>query len=249
MATLTRLSPGRRRRDQDITQHSGWLIPLAVFVVTATLSALFLLFYLAPNPASLIEDSPSPTDRTEAVRLHVGPLNLDVPANYIIYRDARRGGERSDVALFAALPDFRGYSAAEARAFADDAAGSPTIYIVIRRENFNLSERELLNRIYMNHVANRAGRRGPFGLTQYTFRDESGYGDEDLFVGHLAGRLVVMRCWHVSQSLPSPSCLRDMRLAKGAAVTYRFNRANLGQWRTIAGGVGRLIRRFEGAGA
>ena len=54
-----------------------------------------------------------------------------------------------------------------------------------------------------------------------------------------------MRCWHMSQDVPSPSCLRDLRLDKGVAVTYRFKRANLGQWQTIASGVGKLIANFE----
>ncbi len=79
MATLTRPNPANRPRELDITQHSGWLIPIVVFVVTAALSALFLLFYLAPNPASFIEDNPAPTDRTEAVSLNVGQMNFRSP--------------------------------------------------------------------------------------------------------------------------------------------------------------------------
>ena len=54
-----------------------------------------------------------------------------------------------------------------------------------------------------------------------------------------------MRCWHLGQDVPSPSCLRDLRLDTGVAVTYRFKRANLGQWQTIANGIGRLIKGFE----
>ena len=42
--------------DDGVRQRSGWLIPLGVFLVTFALSALFLLFYLAPTPPSFFEE-------------------------------------------------------------------------------------------------------------------------------------------------------------------------------------------------
>ena len=85
------------------------------------------------------------------------------------------------------------------------------VYILIREEQLNLNEAERLKRIYLNYVTDPAGKRGPFGLTQYTFRDDSGYRAEDLFVGERSDGPVVMRCWRFSQDVPSPSCLRDQR--------------------------------------
>lgn len=245
MATLTRKTRTAQSRDEDVSQHSGWLIPIVVFVVTAGLSALFLLFYLVPNPTSFIEEHPAPTARTDPVSLTVGALKFTVPANYFIYRSARQGGVRKDVALFAMLPDFRGYSTAEAQAFNDNSADSPVVYILVRAEPLNLPEQERLKRIYMAYAVDPAGKPGPFDLTQYTFRDDSGYRDEDLFVGHRGGKLVVMRCWRFSQTIPSPTCLRDRRLGDGVALTYRFKRANLGQWREIAEGIDALTAGFE----
>ena len=57
------------------------------------------------------------------------------------------------------------------------------VYLLIRDENLNLSEADRLSRIYMAYVTNPRGVPGPFGLTQYTFREDSGYRREDLFVG------------------------------------------------------------------
>ncbi len=232
-------------RQEDVRQHSGWLVPLVVFVVTAGLSALFLLFYLAPNPTSLIEQHTTPTALTTPVAVTLDRLSLVVPANYIMYRSARQGGPRKDLALFAVLPDLRGYTTADAQAFTDHSADSPVIYILLREEHLNLPESERLKRIYMNYVVDAAGRPGPFGLTQYVFRDDSGYRDEDLFVGHRNGKPIVMRCWRFAADMPSPSCLRDQRLSRGVAMTYRFKRANLGQWWEIAEGVRTLITGFE----
>lgn len=245
MATLIRMSRTTPNEDEDVRRHSGWLIPLVVFVVTAGLSALFLLFYLVPNPVSLIEQHTAPTTTTTPVALSVDALKFKVPANYIMYRDARSGGVRKDLALFTVLPDFRGYSRADAQAFADHSANSPIVYILIRDEHLNLPEKERLARIYLNYVVDPKGAPGPFGLTQYRFRDDTGYRDEDLFVGDSNGHLVTMRCWRFTADMPNPNCLRDRRLSRGVAMTYRFKRAHLGQWREIAEGVTTLVRRFE----
>lgn len=244
MPTLVRMSRSNQNRDGDVQQRSGWLIPIVVFVVTAGLSALFLLFYLVPAPTSFIEEHPAPTSRTDPVPLTVGGLKLTVPANYIVYRSARTGGRRKEVALFVTYPDFRGYTDSEAQAFTSNAADSPVIYILIRDEQLNLSEEERLERIYRTYVTDPAGKPGPFDLTQYAFRDDSGYRGEDLFVGRLGNKTVVLRCVRFSQEVPSPSCLRDRRLAKGVAITYRFKRANLGSWREISQGVDTLIGGF-----
>ncbi len=245
VATPIQMGRTTPNNDEDVRQHSGWLIPLIVFVVTAGLSALLLLFYLAPDPSAFIEQHTAPTAITTPVALSVDGLKFEVPANYVMYREARTGGARKDLALFAALPDFRGYSRADARAFADYSADSPIIYILIRDEHLNLPEQERLKRIYLGYAADPKGIAGPFGLTQYHFRDDSGYRDEDLFVGDDAGHLVVMRCWRFTADMPNPNCLRDRRLNQGVAMTYRFKRTQLGQWREIAQGVSGLLARFQ----
>jgi hypothetical protein len=230
--------------EDTVKQRSGWLIPLAVFVVTAVLSALFLLFYLAPTPTSFIEEHQSPTSRTDSVHTSIGGLSLDIPANYLLYASARQGGERKQVELFAKFPDFHGYSDWESQSFSGNSPDSPIIYMLIRNEPFNLSEEERLKRIYLGYVADPQGKRGPFGLTQFSFRDDSGYRREDLFVGEVRNRPIVMRCVRYSPEVPSPSCLRDVRLSSTVVLSYRFKRAHLASWNEIADGVGGLIRSF-----
>ncbi len=233
-----------RNTDDTVKQRSGWLIPLAVFVVTAVLSGLFLLFYLAPAPTSFIEEHQSPTSRTDPVHITVGGLSLNIPANYLLYAGARQGGERKQVDLFAIFPDFHGYSDWESQAFSGNAEDSPIIYMLIRDAPYNISEEERLKRIYLTYVADPLGKPGPFGLTEFAFRDDSGYRREDLFVGELQGHPVVMRCVRFSQEVPSPSCLRDVRLSKSVVLSYRFKRAHLVDWREIAVGTGNLAHSF-----
>ncbi len=231
--------------DDTIHRHSGWLIPLGVFVVTLVLSALVLLFYLAPAPPALFSEQVSPSSDTGPVSLEIGGLRLSIPANYLEFSSARRGGPRHEIALFASLPDLKGWSNWDATVFSDNAADSPVLHMTIREERVNLSEAERLEQVYLAYVANPNGTPGPFGLTHYTFRDDSGYRQEELFVGRTPAGPAVLRCVKLSADVPSPSCLRDMRLANGVALSYRFKRAQLEHWREIGAGVDRLIASFE----
>jgi hypothetical protein len=233
-----------RDADDTVKQRSGWLIPLAVFVVTAVLSGLFLLFYLAPTPTSFIEEHQSPTSRADPVRVSVGNLSLNIPANYFLYASARQGGQRAKIELFASFPDFHGYSDWESQTFSGNGPDSPIIYMLLRNEAFNLQEDERLKRIYLNYVDDPNGSPGPFGLTQYAFRDDSGYRREDLFVGQSHGHAVVMHCFRLGPEVPSPSCLRDVRLSTTVVLSYRFKRAHLANWLEIADGIGDLMHTF-----
>lgn len=230
--------------EEPIRKRSGWLIPLGVFVVTFALSAAILAYYLAPRPSTFAGEQPSSTPIRDLVALKVHGLSLSVPANYIVYESARQGGERSDLAMAALMPDFRGYTYSESALFDGNAVDSEVVYMLLREEKLNFSEPDRLKRIYMNYVTDPHGTEGPFGLTQFVFRDDSGYRAEDLFVGTTDKGPVVMRCVRFSQDVASPSCLRDVQIAKGVALTYRFKRAHLSQWREIATGADALIHSF-----
>lgn len=237
-------------RDDDnfegpVKERSGWLIPLAVFVVTAALSALFLIYYLAPRPPSLSEERPSPTDAADIVEVSVGGAKFRIPANYMQFASARKGGKQTQVALHALLPDLHGYNRAEAEAFSRNTPDSEVVYLLIREERVNLSEADRFRRIYLAYVVDPQGQEGPFGLTQYTFRDDSGYRGEDLFVAEPAAGSMVLRCARFGPNSPNPSCLRDIPLGDGVALTYRFRRAHLAQWADIEDGVRRLVHSFE----
>ena len=241
MAAASGVSGGE---EQAIRGHSGWVIPLTVFVLTAALSGALLLYYLGPGPRALIEERPRPTASSAPVSVTVGGVAFTIPSNYIRYKRARTGGAFEQVDLFAALPDFRGYSDADAQTFLSNAADSPLINILLHDEALRLSEADRLQRIYIGYAVDPNGKPGPYGLTQYAFRNDSGYRGEDLFVGLLNGGLVVLRCDRLAGDDPNPSCLRETRLARHAALSYRFKRSQLASWRDIATGLDRLMHRF-----
>jgi hypothetical protein len=231
--------------DETIRKRSAWLFPLGVFLVTSVLTALIALYYLAPSPSTLFEEQVAPTSRTDIVVLSIHGKRFYIPANYLEYERARQGGERDKVALFARLPDFSGWSNWEAQSFADNSPTSPIVEMLIRQDDLNLSEADRLQRVYMGYVQDTRGAEGQYGLTQYAFRDDSGYRSEDLYVGRTQEGPVVMRCTRLGPDVPSPNCVRDMQLARGVSLFYRFKRTRLDHWQEIAEGVGRLMAGFE----
>ena len=235
---------GRNSDGSAIQQRSGWLIPLAVFVVTAALSGLVLLYYLGPAPRSFIEEHPSATAQHEIVLLSIGGVSFRIPANYFRFKSARKGGMLSQVALSAILPDFRGYSDADADVFTSNAADSPVIDILIHEEQMKLGERERFARIYLNYVIDTTGRPSQFALMHYRFRDDSGYRGQDLYLGMAGKYTIVMRCDRLSANDQSPSCIRDTHLARHASLSYRFKRSQLSRWRDIAIGIDKLVYGF-----
>ena len=230
--------------EAPIRRRSGWLIPLAVFLITAVLSGLVLLYYVGPAPRSFIEEHPSATAQRNAVQISLGGVAFRIPENFIRFKSARKGGSLTQVALFAALPNFRGYDDADADVFTSNAADSPIIEILLHEEQMKLGERDRFARIYLDYVVSTTGKPGPFGLTHYEFRDDSGYRGEDLYLGSLGRHVVVMRCDRLSDSDQSPSCIRDTRLARHASLSYRFKRSQLSRWQEIAAGVDKLVRGF-----
>jgi hypothetical protein len=228
-----------------IRKRSGWVIPLGVFLVTFTLSALILLYYLAPTAPNFLDEQMSPTSRTDVVALRVHGLKLWIPANYLQYESSRQGGARKDVSMFALLPDAAGWSNWLASAFSDNTADSGVVYLLIRDERLNLTEADRLSRIYLAYVTDPKGKLGPFGLTQFTFRDDTGYRNEDLFVGSTPTGPVLLRCARFSPTVPSPGCMRDTPIAHNVALSYRFKRAHLAQWREIGKVIGGLVAGFK----
>jgi len=220
--------------------HSGWLIPFAFVSAILLLSGLFLGWYLRPGP----RPAAALTGNSDLVHLTVRGATFAIPANYIENAAARSGGEQDSLALAVLFPSWRGYSEADARLFQGNAPDSPVIHLALRRDANNLDAASRLKRIYMPYVEKQAA--GPFGLTQYRFRADSGYEQNDLFAGDGADGLLLLLCERSASELPSPNCTAvDRPLARTLSMSWRFKRAYLARWREMAGGVDALVSKFK----
>lgn len=236
------MTDGAGVADQDeIHQHSGWLIPFAVAVVVAILCTALFLYYMRPfalRPG--VAPFRDNRDSSVAIPVNIGGLALSIPRRYI---EPGVGGKNM-AALVAALPEMRGFSQKDAPLFADNAPDSPVLHLLIRAEPAGLAGKERLQRLYMPYIANPAGEKGPFNLTHYVFRAGSGYARDDLYAA--AGGDLLFLCEQPAQDLPSPNCLAiDRPIAQGVSLSYRFKRAQLAGWRAIDNGATRLIARFR----
>jgi hypothetical protein len=107
-----------------------------------------------------------------------------------------------------------------------------------------LTEADKFKRIYLDYTTERSGQASADGLRRFGFRADTGYRSEDLFVGDGPKGLVVMRCVRASREVPSPGCLRELLVDRGVALSYRFKRTHLGEWRSIAVNVDSLLATF-----
>ena len=227
----------------EIHQHSGWLILLGLALVILALCGLFLLYDLRPGTALFRNNAP--TADASTVRLSVRGVHFQVPGNYLETRASRRGGDVDVIGISLLLPDMRGYSVQDAPLFLSNAADSPLLHLVLRGDTNGLTPADRLARIYMPYVADAKGAPASFGLLRYTFRADTGYERNDLYVGTSGAGPLLLLCERPAQDLPSPNCLAiDRPVAPGVNLSYRFKLAQLSHWREIAGGVDRLVARF-----
>jgi len=229
-------------KNDDVHQHSGWLIPLGMAIAILGFCGLFLGWYLRPGPKVGV----APTGQSTIVHVAVRGVRFAIPANFIENSAARAGGDQDSIAVAALFPSFRGYSDADARLFMGNAPDQPVIHLVLRGDPNNLAPEARLARLYMPYITAPKGAAGPFDLTQYGFRKDSGYEQNDLFAGQGDKGLLLFLCERASSALPSPNCIvSDRPMATNLSFSYRFKRAYLSRWREVASGVNQLIARFE----
>jgi hypothetical protein len=225
-------------------QRSSWFAPAIAVFLSVLAAAAVLAYYFAPGQPGLGGELPDPTDATRPVSLTIGATRFRIPANYILLTSARRGGPMTEIRLAAMLPRLQGYSIALAKDFASSAPESPIVNVAIRSGRVPLSEAERLERIYRLQVENTEGAKQADGLTRFKFREDSGYRGQELFTGTIAGQPIVILCDRETPDTASPNCVRDIPFGPGLALSFRFRRASLAQWRDIDAGVKKLVASF-----
>lgn len=207
-------------------------------------SGAFLAWYLRPTGAEVMGRAPVPTASQDNIALEVGAVRFVVPANYLAFARGRQGGAQTDVDMHALLPEFTPFTPGLESEFRSNAPDARVISIQIRPQGL-LTEAMRLQRIYLDAVTDKAGAPGPAGLTQFGFRPATGYENDELFVGTLGSTQAVFRCGKITATDESPSCLRETEMQGNLALSYRFKRAHLEDWRQIGEGVETLIGRFR----
>jgi hypothetical protein len=109
-----------------------------------------------------------------------------------------------------------------------------------------LTSARRLKDIYSKYLASPEPAQGPGGLQRFGFRDDSGYANQDLFVGKDAeSRMLLIVCDRVTPLIDSPNCTRSLLLGPNLELTYRYKLDKLDDWLEIDSAVTALVGKFE----
>jgi len=233
----------------NVKRHSGWHVPVLIALGIAVLGGVFLFYYLGPTVSDITGTAPKFTSSPQRVALTVGGIAFNIPQNYTRLPKTRGGGAQDEVELHALLPDLLPYSDGDAEAFDNTTASSRILFMTLRTAQRRLSEKDRLERIYLNQVENRQGMEGPYGLTRYIFTRESNYPGQELYAGpDTRGGQAVIICKTESADEPAPSCFREIDLGGGIRFAYEYRRAQLENWRDIDARAFALVSSFKTGG-
>jgi hypothetical protein len=120
---------------------------------------------------------------------------------------------------------------------------APTLFVTIQASRLTLTPAERLQSVYPRYIGD-AAKADPGGLTVAHFRDRTPYQGEDLLYDSSAPGDFALRCSRGRGDIVRPVCLYE-RLAGAAALTFRFPRQWLADWRTVESGIDHVIESWR----
>ncbi len=182
--------------------------------------------------------APAPAD-APALPIEVAGVVFNVPAAAIRIPVQRRAGpqERIDLA----------YQWPQLTPPASGTAGLvPLLFVTIERSQDTLAPAERLKSVYPRYL-DQPSRPDGGGLVVAPFRDGSPYQGEDVIYDPDRPDRFLVRCSRARSELTWATCLYGRQVG-GAALTFRFPRQWLSDWRSVEDGIDRLITRWRPAG-
>jgi hypothetical protein len=126
------------------------------------------------------------------------------------------------------------------------AGAGPRLFVTIEGAQGTLPAAERLKSVYPRYI-DTAPEPGPDGLTMAQFADGTPYQGEDVFYDVSAPDRFLVRCSRVRGELTMAVCLYE-RPVGAAALTFRFPREWLADWRAVKAGVDQMIERWRPTG-
>lgn len=221
---------GTRRRTSR-----GVLVILALGVVAGSLGLGLILSILWPRwPAAVDPAAPD-------LPITVAGVTFNVPPAAIRVAVQRHAGAQERIDLRFVWPGLT----------PPDPAAKPSpdhpidiLFLSIETAAASLAPAERLQAIYPRYSGETFV--GPDGLHAVKFRDGTPYQGEDLFIDTTAPDRFTARCSRGGRGEMPGTCLVERRIG-GAALTARFPRDWLPQWRAVSAGLDRLIATLRPA--
>lgn len=233
--------------------------PFMVLTGAITLATLAFLGERTYRYLSSQPPRPAWTAETAPVAVSLGEVHLAVPANMIRFARQRRGGPQPRLDLALTWPALEGYSRERAALFESGAVEGPVIYVSLESASAEKPDGDAPKgeaEIAEGTASGQGGildtplqpdvRPGPAGLSSRLFAADTPFAGQEIVYGldteasdrDPAGggdldAMFAARCRVPSMAAGEASCIRRLALSPGLTLTYRFDRAYLGEWRRL----------------
>jgi hypothetical protein len=224
-------STTRRRR----RHHRSHLVPTLLGLALATPAIAVVAYLLWPTWQS---QKPGDPDR---IPVSVGATLFNVPTHAFRRKVQKHSGPQERVDLSYIYPSLEANNAprhVSVETFDEDAQPIDRIFLSISAHHDATSPDARLRTIYPRYID--ATPSVEDGLTRQSFRDNSPYSNEDLFLGN--SPTLVARC--TRDGATPGMCMSERRIG-GADLTFRFPRAWLEQWRDVGDAMDRLTLQLS----
>src|SRR5450759_1381348 len=213
------------------------MIPIVLGCAAATGAIALVAYLLWPTWGADTQNTPA------RLPVSIGATLFNVPTTAIRMKIQRHSGPQERIDLSFAYPSLEAPDAPKhVSADTVEEAIQPIdrIFLSIAAHHDTLAPDARVRTIYPRYLE-QASMPGQDGLTMRAFRDGTPYSNEDLFFANTPN--LNARC---SRDAATPGmCLSERRIA-GAALTFRFPRSWLAQWRDVANAIDRLTVQLHG---
>jgi hypothetical protein len=230
MAYLAQQPPVRPRRNKRRVAPSPLTAPVVLFAAATVIAAAYVAYVLWPRwpEAPVALDAPTLPIVVAGVAFNIEPAAIRMSVQ-------RRPGTQERPSLLPPDP---------ARKATVGAPVDPNerLFVTIQTGDGTLALLERVQAIYPRYLVAQPVA-GPDGLTLRGFRNDTPYQGEELVFESSAPEHFLARCSRRGV-INSGNCLLERRIGK-ADITIRFPRDWLGDWKSVANGIDRLIARLH----
>jgi|ERR1700688_795704 len=223
-----------RRRDAGASPLTA---PLLTFAGASLIVMLYVAYVLWPSwpdkPVTL--DAPSLPIVVAGVAFNIEPAAIRMPVQ-------RRPGTQERIDLAYLWPSLTPPDPALTPTVGVPVDPNERLFVTIASGDATLPLLERVQTIYPRYLVPEPAA-GPDGLTLRGFRDGTPYQGEEMVFESSAPEHFLARCSRRGVT-NSGTCLLERRIGN-ADVTLRFPRDWLSDWKSVAGGIDRLIARLH----
>lgn len=166
----------------------------------------------------------------------------------IRFANQRTGGALGRLDLALHWPSLSGYSPDLSQAFNDTGSTSTIVFLTISERTAEFDSTMRLAQIYQPAFLD-GEATAPDGLMARPLDPQKGYLDETLYFERGSTRPFVTRCYRGEDTNIPADCLREVNMASGLTLSYRFRRAHLNDWRELDATLFSLVANFTKSAA